>query len=52
MKTIFHKGFKSVENLTKSLHFDKNRPENHNIYISNIKDNYVMMYDGDRLEIN
>ena len=47
LKTIFYKGFKSIENLTEIVHFDKNRPENHNIYISNIKDTYVMMYDGE-----
>jgi len=46
-KTLFYKGFKSIENLTEIVHFDKNRPENHNIYISNIKDTYVMKYDGD-----
>jgi len=47
LKTLFYKGFKSIENLTEMVHFDKNRPENHNIYISNIKDTYVMKYDGD-----
>ncbi|AYV76118.1 MAG: hypothetical protein Terrestrivirus4_166 [Terrestrivirus sp.] len=46
MKKILNKGFKSIENLTQIVYFDKNRPENHNIYISNIKDSYVMMYDG------
>ena len=46
MKKILNKGFKSIENLTQIIHFDKNRPENHNIYISNIKDSYIMMYDG------
>jgi len=46
-KKILYKGFKSIENLTEMVHFDKNRPENHNIYISNIKDSYVMKYDGD-----
>jgi len=47
LKKILYKGFKSIENLTQIVHFDKNRPENHNIYISNIKDTYVMMYDGE-----
>ncbi|AYV75425.1 MAG: hypothetical protein Terrestrivirus1_299 [Terrestrivirus sp.] len=47
LKKLFYKGFKSIENLTEIVHFDKNRPENHNIYISNIKDSYVMKYDGD-----
>jgi hypothetical protein len=47
LKKILYKGFKSIENLTQIVHFDKNRPENHNIYISNIKDTYVMTYDGE-----
>jgi len=47
LKKILNKGFKSIENLTQIVYFDKNRPENHNIYISNIKDTYVMMYNGD-----
>jgi len=47
MKKILNKGFKSIENFIQIVHFDKNRPENHNIYISNIKDSYVMKYDGD-----
>lgn len=43
LKKILYKGFKSIENLTEIVHFDKNRPQNHNVYISNIKDSYVMM---------
>jgi len=50
-KKILYKGFKSIENLTEMVHFDKNRPENHNIYISNIKDSYVMKYDGDEWKL-
>ena len=30
-KIIINKGFKSVQEMVKSLHFNKNRPENHNI---------------------
>lgn len=32
--------------LIKKIHFNPAKPENHNIYISNIKNNYVMLYDG------
>ena len=46
MKKLLNKGFRSVENFVELVHFDKNRPENHNIYISNIKDTYIMKYDG------
>tara|TARA_X000000950_G_C13549471_1_gene510928 strand:- start:254 stop:583 length:330 start_codon:yes stop_codon:yes gene_type:complete len=34
--------------LIKKIHFDPDKPENHNIYISNIKNNYAMIYDGDK----
>ena len=50
-KIIINKGYKSVQEMVKSLHFHKNRPENHNIYISNIRDNYVMIYDGNKWEL-
>ena len=45
-KYILNDGFKSVLEFVNQLHFDKNRPEYHNIYISNLRDNYVMVYDG------
>ena len=35
-----------IPNLIKKIHFDPQRPENHNVYISNIKNKYVMIYDG------
>ena len=50
-KIIINKGYKSIQEMVKSLHFNKNRPENHNIYISNIRDNYVMIYDGHKWEL-
>lgn len=34
--------------LIKKIHFNPKKPENHNIYISNIKNNYVMIYDGNK----
>ena len=48
---IINKGYKSIQEMVKSLHFNKNRPENHNIYISNIRDNYVMIYEGNKWEL-
>jgi molecular chaperone DnaK (HSP70) len=36
----------STPALVEKLHFDKNLPENHNVYISNLRDDYVLMYDG------
>ena len=35
-----------VPKLIEKLHFDPEKPENHNIYISNIKNNFAMVYDG------
>ena len=46
-KKILNKGFKSVPTLVEHVHFNKNKPENHNIYISNIRTNYVLIYDGE-----
>ena len=35
-----------IPNLIKRIHFDPKKPENHNIYISNIRNKYIMIYDG------
>ena len=40
------KGFYSTLHLTEAVHFNPKYPEYHNVYISNIKDRYAMMYDG------
>ena len=45
-KKILNKGFKSVPALVEYVHFNKNQPQNHNIYISNMQNNYVLVYDG------
>ena len=37
--------------MIKKIHFDPQRPENHNIYISNLKNKYVMVYDGEKWNI-
>ena len=39
-------GFNSTIKLTETLHFNPKHPEYHNIYITNVKDKYAMMYDG------
>jgi hypothetical protein len=36
----------SVPKLINKIHFDKNKPENHNIYISNISKGHAMVWDG------
>ena len=50
MKFLNHNCF-CVPHMIKQIHFDPEKPENHNIYISNIKNNYVMAYDGNKWNI-
>ena len=38
---------KPVSTLVEQVHFNRNKPENHNVYISNIRTNYALVYDGD-----
>jgi len=35
-----------VKHLIEKVHFNQSKPENMNIYISNMKDKYLMVYDG------
>ena len=44
-----HKNF-CIPYLIEKIHFDKDKPENHNIYISNLKNKYLMMYDKKQWE--
>jgi uncharacterized coiled-coil protein SlyX len=44
--SIFMRSHCSVPEYIRAIHFDKNHPENHNVYISNIKDQYVLTFDG------
>ena len=37
-----------IPHLIKKIHFNPQKPENHNIYISNIKNNYIMIYDNNK----
>ena len=43
---ILNKGSLCVPKLLEAIHFNPQKPENHNIYIPNIKNNYVMMWNG------
>ena len=43
---IINKGFHSVPKLIEAIHFNIQKPENHNVYIPNIKNNYMMIWDG------
>lgn len=44
---ILNKGFKSIQNLVEYIHFDQNKPEHNNVYISNMRDKHVLIYDGE-----
>jgi len=37
-------GFRSAVRLTDAVHFDPDKPENHNVYISNLKNKYAMIF--------
>ena len=52
LKMIFSKGFQSVPELIKFLHFNENMPENHNLYISNTRCNEIHLYDGKKYIID
>jgi hypothetical protein len=41
-------GYDSTIRLTETLHFNPKYPEFHNIYITNMKDKYAMIYDGNK----
>ncbi len=41
-----------IPSLIKKIHFNPKKPENHNIYISNIKNKYIMVYDGDKWNLS
>jgi hypothetical protein len=46
IKKILNRGYMSCIELTDQLHFNPKYPEYHNVYISNMKDKYAMMYNG------
>jgi hypothetical protein len=49
---IMNRGLNSVPHLIKAIHFNPKKPENKNIYIPNIKNKYVMLWNGDDWELN
>lgn len=51
-KHILGRGFRSVGEFIEYSHFSREHPENHNIYIANIRDEYIVIYDGDKWTIN
>jgi len=45
---IMKKCYKSVPSLIEKTHFDPTKPENKNIYISNIQNKFIMIYNGNK----
>lgn len=50
-KKILNCGFDSVPKLIEYIHFNKNKPEYHNVYIPNMQNNYAMVYNGTRWKL-
>ena len=51
LKCLKHSNF-CIPHLIEKIHFNPKKPENHNIYISNLKNNYVMIYTGNKWMLN
>lgn len=47
-KQILGRGLRAVEEFIEHSHFNKKHPENHNLYVANIRDEYLVLYDGDK----
>lgn len=45
---ILNDGYKSFNNLIKEIHFNKDVPQNHNVYIPNINKKNALIFDGER----
>ena len=48
---LINKGFKSVPNFIEYIHFNKNKPEHQNIYISNMRDTHLLIFDGENWQL-
>ncbi len=40
--------YKTVYDMIEGTHFDKRKPQNHNIYVPNIKNKYAAIYNGEK----
>jgi hypothetical protein len=50
-KKMLRKGFDAVPALIEYVHFNKQIPENHNVYVSNLRNDQASNYNGDRWEV-
>jgi hypothetical protein len=51
-KQILGRGFTAICEFVDHSHFNKAHPENHNIYLANMRDDFVVLYDGDKWTLN
>jgi len=47
-KQIMGRGFSAISEFIEHSHFNPKHPENHNVYIANLRNKYVVFYDGDK----
>jgi hypothetical protein len=50
-KHILGKGLKAICEFIEHSHFNPKHPENHNIYITNLKSDHLVLYNGDKWTI-
>ena len=50
VKCLEHYNF-CVPHLIKRIHFNPKKPENHNVYISNLKNSYIMIYMNNKWKV-
>ena len=50
-KQILNRRNNCIQEAIKLIHFNENKPENMNIYISNIKNGYILVYNGSDWEL-
>ena len=50
-KKFINSGFKSVPSLIEHVHFNPHNPNQHNIYISNMKNTFILVFDGEKWEV-
>jgi hypothetical protein len=51
-KQFLRKGFKSIQAAIEYIHFNKNNPNYHNVFISNMQNDYIMLFDGDKWKLD
>jgi len=47
-QTAFNRAAMCVPKILEKIHFDPEKPQNHNVYISNMNNKYIKLYNGKR----